>query len=68
MTIPTKPATTKTTKYFPAISHGMGFVAHKDAQALLKQKREEGFVGYESSYGLYGFSVTYWKPEEEGKC
>ena len=50
----------KKTQYFSANTSMQGGDAHKRAEEFLHQKEREGFVGYQSTYGNYGFSITYW--------
>ena len=52
------------TEYFPANTCSQGYEAHKKAEEFLSGKRKEGFYAYESIFGSYGFSVTYWKEEK----
>jgi len=56
-----KDAYEKKTELFSANGSVQADKAHKLAEAFLKQKMAEGFVGYQGRYGD-GFSVTYWKP------
>jgi hypothetical protein len=54
----------KKTEYFSANNWTQSHVAHKRAEEFLSAKRKEGFSAYQSAYGNYGFSVTYWKEEK----
>jgi hypothetical protein len=54
----------KQTEYFSANNSYDGFTAHQRAEEFLSGKRKEGFNAYQSTYGNYGFSVTYWKEEK----
>ena len=52
------------TEYFSANTCSQGYEAHKKAEEFLSRKRKEGFNAYQSTYGNYGFLVTYWKEEK----
>jgi hypothetical protein len=54
----------KKTEYFPANAIFHSLIAHMRAEDFLSRKRKEGFSAYQSAYGNYGFSVTYWKEEK----
>ena len=51
----------KKTKYFSATNMMNSHDAHKACEQFLDEQRANGYAGYQSAYGQYGFAVTYWK-------